>query len=129
MKTILILLLITTLNAKKLEKDYQEEHCKHKIEYRLPDKTRIDCLEPLYATEYDFANKWAESIGQSLFYALMTNKKPKVVIIKRYKKDDKYIKRLKLVTDRYNIKVEIIDVSLKIDKKDKFKYNLEKGKK
>ena len=43
---------------------------------------RIDLLNDEYAIEIDFAKKWKESIGQSLWYALNTNKKPGIVLIR-----------------------------------------------
>lgn len=92
-----------------LEKEYQNHWCSHnagQIEYRLSDLTRIDCLTGEYAIEFDFANKWAESIGQSLYYALSTGKKPGVVLImENGQKDQKYLKRLQDVSSKYNIKV------------------------
>ena len=35
------------------EADYVNEYCEGKIEYRLPDKTRVDCLTDEYAIEFD----------------------------------------------------------------------------
>ena len=49
-------------------------------EFENKDFTRVDCLTDKYAVEFDFANKWAESIGQALHYQLMTGKKAKVVL-------------------------------------------------
>lgn len=66
------------------EKFYQEQVCEKLggvAEYRLPDGTRVDCLTKMYAIEFDFAPKWAEAIGQSLYYASQTNRKAKVIII------------------------------------------------
>lgn len=92
-----------------LEKDYQTHWCKAnngQLEYRLQDKTRIDCLTDDYAIEFDFASKWAESIGQALYYALSTNKKAGVVLIlENGEKDKKYLLRLQEVAKLYNIKV------------------------
>lgn len=34
-------------------------------EYENDDFTRVDCLTKKYAVEFDFANKWSESIGQA----------------------------------------------------------------
>ncbi len=42
------------------------------LEYRMPDGARADCLSPTYIIEVDFSEKWAESIGQALFYASWT---------------------------------------------------------
>lgn len=103
---ILVFILIFSANwafceidgKKPNEKDYVQIYCKGDIEYVLPDKTRIDCLTTEYAIEFDYAKKWAESIGQSLYYAKMTGKKPAVAIIMSSPSDEKYIKRIKAVS-------------------------------
>ncbi len=79
------------------EADYVNAYCKGEVEYRLPDRTRVDCLTEEYAIEFDWAKKWAESIGQSLYYAEMTGKRPAVAIIVKSPKDDRYIERIKKV--------------------------------
>lgn len=66
------------------EKFYQELVCEKLggvFEYRLPDRTRVDCLTTMYAIEFDFAPKWAEAIGQSLYYASQTGRKAKAILI------------------------------------------------
>ena len=92
-----------------LEKEYQNKWCKANngtAEYILNDKTRIDCLTKDYAIEFDFASKWAESIGQALYYGLSTNKNAGVVLImENPQKDIKYLLRLQEVAQKYNIKV------------------------
>jgi hypothetical protein len=100
--------------TKKYERDYQKIFCKNlngKIEYRLIDKTRIDCLTSEYAIEIDYGKKWAESIGQSLYYSYMTNRKAGIGIIVdlKSKSDSRYLKRLYEVTKKLNIKVFIIN--------------------
>ena len=60
----------------------------------LWDMTRVDCLTKDYAVEFDFAKKWAESIGQSLYYAKMTGKKPAVTLILTTPTDYRYVKRI-----------------------------------
>lgn len=105
------------------ESSYQHAYCSiHNgiEEYELTDKTRVDCLTDIYAIEFDFANKWAESIGQALHYALMTGLKPKVVLIldSKYKKQQMvYFERIKNIGLVYNIEVEYIsDEVLNLDK-------------
>lgn len=90
------------------EKYYQDRWCStHKgvQEYRLQDGARVDCLTDTHAIEFDFAKKWAESIGQSLFYAEMTGKYPGVVLIMEQPGDDKFKIRLQRVSDRYGITI------------------------
>ncbi len=77
------------------EGDYVNMYCKGIIEYQLPDRTRVDCLTDEYAIEYDWAKKWAESIGQSMYYSKMTGKKPAVAIIIKNPYERVYINRIK----------------------------------
>ena len=60
----------------------------------LWDGTRVDCLTKDYAVEFDFAKKWAESIGQTLYYSKMTGKKPAVAIILTSLTDYRFVKRI-----------------------------------
>lgn len=116
MKKILFLLMIitSTVFAGHLyyEKHYQQIHCDEvggQAEVVLPDRTRIDCLTDRLAIEVDFAPKWAECIGQALHYGMATNKKPACLLIMEDPvKDEKYLKRLKGVADRYCIEVYTI---------------------
>ena len=88
------------------EKYYQKIWCRENkgiTEYILPDKTRVDCLTKNYAVEFDFASKWAESVGQSLYYAKMTSKKPAIVLIMESNDDEKYYNRAELLAKNYNI--------------------------
>lgn len=78
------------------------------MEYVLFDKTRVDCLTSEYAIEVDFAKKWAESIGQALYYAEVTGRKPVVVLIVS-EDDDKYVDRVKKVANKVGIKIIILD--------------------
>ena len=104
-----LLLLAGCFGSKPLhESDYQHFWCgKHhgELEHRLEDGTRVDCLTSEYAIEVEYAHKWAEAIGQSLFYAQMTSKKPGIVLIMREHGDDKFLKRLRKVAGEQGIKI------------------------
>ena len=66
------------------------------MEYRLSDNTRVDCMTDILAVEFDFANKWAECIGQALYYGRQTKKQPAcVLIMENGEKDLKYLYRLR----------------------------------
>ena len=95
--------LIRDNEHKYKEADYVNAYCKGIIEYKLPDKTRVDCLSEEYAIEFDWATKWAESVGQSLYYAKMTDKKPAVAIIMKKMTDERYIKRIEAVDKNITI--------------------------
>lgn len=78
-------------------------------EVTLSDRTRCDIVIDEYAIEVDFASKWAESIGQSLHYGILLNKKPGVLLIlEDLDKDIKYLDRLKNVAFKHGIDIWII---------------------
>jgi len=94
------------------EKEYQDAWCGKAggvMEYRLDDGTRVDCLTDKYAIEFDFAQKWAEGIGQALYYAERTGRQPGVVLIMEHDGDDRFLVRLNNVADRHYIKVWTMD--------------------
>ena len=86
-----------TMMPNQMESYYVNQWCTGDFgrkEAVLWDMTRVDCLAKDYAIEFDFAKKWAESIGQSLYYAKMTGKKPAVVLILTSLADYRYVKRV-----------------------------------
>ena len=94
------------------ESSYQHAWCSmHKgiEEYENKDFTRVDCLTQYHAVEFDFANKWAKSIGQALHYEYMTGKKGMVVLIlENPQKQIVYFNRVKALSKKYNFDVEYI---------------------
>ena len=78
-------------------------------EYENNDMTRVDCLTKKHAVEFDFANKWAESIGQAEHYALMTHKKGKVVLILEDPTSEMiYFERVKKLARKHHLDAEYI---------------------
>ena len=66
------------------ESFYQKQYAKKlggRTEVTMPDGTRCDILTDTHAIEVDFADKWAEAIGQSLNYAMQTGKKAGIVLV------------------------------------------------
>ena len=106
------------------EESYQQAWCNaHNgiMEYENSDYTRVDCLTKKHAVEFDFANKWHESIGQALHYGLMTDKKPMVVLIlDNPKKQMVYYNRVKKLAKKYKFDIEYVtnDI-LNLDENDK----------
>jgi hypothetical protein len=64
----------------------------------------LNCLTDNYAIEVDWAKKWAEGIGQSLYYAEMTNKKPAVALIVG-EQDQRYLNRINKVASKAGITI------------------------
>lgn len=94
------------------ESAYQHAWCSANAgieEYKNKDLTRVDCLTKTNAVEFDFANKWAESIGQALHYQKMTGKRGKVVLIlENPKLEMVYYNRVKALGCIYNFDVEYV---------------------
>ncbi len=80
------------------ERSYQDHWCGRnggQAEFTLADRTRVDCLTDTHAVEVDFARKWAEAVGQSLFYAVSTGRAPGIVLIMEDPGDIRFLERLK----------------------------------
>lgn len=91
------------------EKFYQAKWCGRaggRTEVVQRDRTRVDCLTDTHAIEFDFGPKWAESIGQSLYYAVQTGKKPGVVLILEKNRDIIYWIRLNTVIDEFGLNIK-----------------------
>lgn len=70
--------------------------------------TRCDCLTATHAVEFDFAPKWAEAVGQALYYGAVTGKKPAVVLIhKGGRIDERYGKRINTIVKAHGIDLDI----------------------
>lgn len=88
---------------------YQRQWCQEhngQVEYRLPDKTRCDCLTDTHAVEFDFGPKWAEAIGQALYYSLQTGKRAGIVLILEKETDYKYWLRLNTIIQHFNLPID-----------------------
>lgn len=95
-------------------------------EFVLSDRTRVDCLTDTHAIEFDFADKKYEAVGQALHYAVMTGKKPGIVLILDKKYQDRqiyYYNRLVNIGKQYEIMVEYVTEDiLNLDKEGKCSY-------
>lgn len=98
-------------HAKRLHSEnwYRDRWCSEKAglsEVVLPDQTRCDCIISEHAVEVEFADKWAEAIGQSLFYSLQTGKKAGIYLIMEDEKDRKYWIRLNSTIQHFNLPID-----------------------
>lgn len=92
-----LFLLHNPLAAQQSERDYQlliQQALGGQLEV-VVDNGRIDLLTNTYAIEIEFAEKWKNAIGQSLWYGLQKDKIPGIVLIKRdAAADNKHVLRL-----------------------------------
>lgn len=102
--------LATMSQAQPSESWYQQVWCEGmdgKVEHRLKDGRRIDCLTEQYAIEIEFARKWPEAIGQSLNYSMLTGKKAGIVLILKTAEDHAHWQRLLTVIKHYALPIKV----------------------
>ena len=102
---IYLLLLFTAI-----ENDYSDvlaDRLNGQREVRLWDDVRVDILTDKYAIEVDWAAKWPEAIGQSLYYAILTKKEPMIILlIKDDKTERRHVYRCQTVCAKYGIRLK-----------------------
>ena len=115
MKPIILLTILIIQSSHALENEdyYNRQFCTQEsgqAEYSLPDRSRVDCLTDTHAFEADWADglKVYESIGQSLYYAAETGKKPGILLLVRKKNSAKYIRKVKRVIESWNLPIKLI---------------------
>jgi hypothetical protein len=115
MKLIILLTILIIQSSHALENEdyYNRQFCTQEsgqAEYKLPDRSRIDCLTDTHAFEADWADglKVYESIGQSLYYAAETGKKPGILLLVRKRNSEKHIRKVKRVIESWNLPIKLI---------------------
>ncbi len=89
------------------EADYVQLHCDGEIEHRLRDGTRVDCLTDTHAIEYDWGKKWAEAIGQALYYSAMTGKRAGIVLIVNPRTKERYLRRVEKAIEYHKLDIDV----------------------
>ena len=80
---LLAFLLFPAASLAHSEKEHAELLCAgfDAIEWRNEDGTRTDCLNAQYAVEVDYTYKWAEGVGQALYYAELHQRTPGIIFV------------------------------------------------
>lgn len=84
------------------QKHWAEAHG-GQIEVRLADGARVDILTATEAIEVDFAPKWAEAVGQALYYGSQTERRPAVLLIQLRAGDAVYAERIRRTIQYYGL--------------------------
>ncbi len=103
-----VMLLPASASARRLhpKRWYQERWCAKYFSTGPHQVSHIyGCLTPEYVVEFDYANRWYESIGESLHYAMQTGKKAGIVLIMEKEKDLKYWFKLNETIKYYNLPI------------------------
>lgn len=80
-----------------------------RTEYSLPDHSRVDILTDSFSIEVEFSEKWANAIGQALYYSILTKKKPGILVIMGTRNSEKCLRRLLCVSSLVCIQIWVID--------------------
>jgi hypothetical protein len=105
-------LIFTVANAARLhpESYYQDLWCNDnngETNVTMPIGTRADCVTSTHAIEFDFGDKWAEAIGQSLHYAQQTNKHAAIVLILEELEDFRFWDRLRVTIQNTQLPIDV----------------------
>lgn len=87
------------------EADYVKHYCQQwqgQTEVLLFDRSRVDCLTANQAIEFDWCRKWAEGIGQALYYGSITGKMPTVALICK-RSEQRFIQRLLIAAPQVDL--------------------------
>tara|TARA_R110000824_G_scaffold300225_1_gene488251 strand:- start:8144 stop:8578 length:435 start_codon:yes stop_codon:yes gene_type:complete len=94
---------IPVVRQKMGEVEYVQQYAKvlfddYELEYILPDGRRVDVLTSRYAYEVDWSTKYCEGLGQSLSYAVATNRNPGLILLMKGADDERYNQCLGVIT-------------------------------
>ena len=116
---LLIILFFLSFSAYAIEKEefYSNKFCEElsgQSQFKLKDLSRVDCLTETHAFEVDWADgmKVYEAIGQSLYYASQTGKKPGILLLIRKDNSKKHIRKVQEVISAFNLPIELVVIDL-----------------
>ena len=76
----------------------------------MPDGTRCDIGTEKHAIEVDFADKWAQAIGQSLNYAFQSNKRAGILLILESTDDERHLIRVNSIIEHYKLPIDVLAI-------------------
>lgn len=86
---------------------YQDRWCaKYFGEAEATVSDVYDCLSEKYVIEFDYADRWYESIGEALHYAMQTGKRAGIVLIMEKEKDVRYWVKLNETIRHYRLPID-----------------------
>ena len=96
------------------EADYVDYACPKMngvIEFSLDDGSRVDCETDTHSIEFDFGKKWAEAIGQALYYSSKTGKQAGIFLIIAENNDRNNLRKIKRVIKEKKMNIKIWTIS------------------
>ena len=72
-------------------KPFQERYCRGMVQEKyVPFGGRADCISDEYAIEVEWVKDWYQAVGQSLYYAAATGRKPGIILLCPYAASNAY---------------------------------------
>ncbi len=72
----------------------------------MSDGSTADCITSTHVVEFQYAPKWAEEIGRTLYYSLETGKKAGIVMIIKDEKGLEDWKRLNMTIEHFKLPID-----------------------
>jgi len=80
-----------------------------KQEVTLWDGSRCDLVTDATAYEIDFAPKWQEAVGQSLYYGILLDRRPGIILLVKDRRSElRYLHRCQIVCAKYGIQLRML---------------------
>ena len=73
----------------------------------LWDKTRADLVGSTWVGEVDWAPKWAEGIGQALYYSIVMDRQPVLFLLTK-RGEERFVYRAQTVCAKYKINLIVV---------------------
>ena len=116
--TFLICTMMAAPSYAMSEAEYKKEWCaKHngEMNYKTQESSTVDCLTDNYSIEFDFAEKWVQSMRKSRDQSLSTGKLPGVVLILQNSADENYLFKLREVVEKRRLGIKIWTVGRDVE--------------
>ncbi len=77
-------------------------------EVKLWDHTRVDLLSATHAYEVDWSHKYAEGVGQALYYGVLTNRQPSLILLVRdINKEQRFVYRAQIACQAADVELHL----------------------
>jgi hypothetical protein len=112
---LLSLTLIGSLNGAGLKPEsyYHEIAAKAlegEMEITMPDRAICDIVTEEYAIEVKKHPDWKDAIGQSLNYAIQSNKKAGILLILEKESDESHLIRVNSIVGHYKLPIDVLAI-------------------
>jgi hypothetical protein len=92
-----------------LENDWTQANAARfgaKAQVRLWDGSYCDLVSDLHSIEVERAAKWKEAVGQALYYAILTDKRPAIILLTQDPAGDvRHLHRCQTVCAKHGIRL------------------------